>query len=440
MASSRPGRASAAVGIRVLSRLSSMTRLYRLPQSPCPRRDVCRVVAAPQARRHSLRAPSWPRKPACIPAGPAGLASLPAISAGPAGPTSLPAISAGPAGPTSLPAFPAGPAGPTSPPAFPAGPTGPTSPAGPDLGASFTSIRHTTRPNFAEPSVRRPLANPASPGHGYPLPPCSARSAPNPQRDARHDPPRTPNAMLDTLITGGTLIDGTGAPARPTDIGISNGRIVALADPGDLADTQAADTIDAAGLVVCPGFIDPHTHYDAQIFWDPRATPSNLFGVTTVIGGNCGFTLAPLGNAEDGEYLKRMMVKVEGMELARPRTGRALGLGELRRLPAGRGEPGRGRERRLPGGTLRAAPGRDARRRRRPRGQRGPDRPDAGPAGRVAGLGRPRLLHRPQLHPQRLGRPARAQPLGLRTRGAGAVPGDGHPPRHHPGNGWPTAA
>ena len=122
--------------------------------------------------------------------------------------------------------------------------------------------------------------------------------------------------MLDTLITGGTLIDGTGAPARPADIGVSDGRIVAVADPGDLAATIDADTIDAEGLVVCPGFIDPHTHYDAQIFWDPRATPSNLFGVTTVIGGNCGFTLAPLGSPEDGEYLKRMMVKVEGMELA----------------------------------------------------------------------------------------------------------------------------
>ena len=130
--------------------------------------------------------------------------------------------------------------------------------------------------------------------------------------------------MFDTLITGGTLIDGTGAPARPADIGVSGGRIVAVADPGDLADADAADTIDAhaadtidaEGLIVCPGFIDPHTHYDAQIFWDPRATPSNLFGVTTVIGGNCGFTLAPLGHPEDGEYLKRMMVKVEGMELA----------------------------------------------------------------------------------------------------------------------------
>ena len=126
--------------------------------------------------------------------------------------------------------------------------------------------------------------------------------------------------MLDTLIVNGTLVDGTGAPARPADIGIAGGRIVAVAEPGTL-EQSATETIDADGLVVCPGFVDPHTHYDAQIFWDPRATPSNLFGVTTVIGGNCGFSLAPLGNASDAEYLKKMMVKVEGMSLEALESG-----------------------------------------------------------------------------------------------------------------------
>ncbi len=121
----------------------------------------------------------------------------------------------------------------------------------------------------------------------------------------------TLRAMLDTLIRRGTLVDGTGAPARTADVGVRGGRIVAVG----AVEEPAAKKIDADGAVVCPGFVDPHTHYDAQIFWDPRATPSNLFGVTSVIGGNCGFTLAPLGDESDGEYIKKMMVKVEGMSL-----------------------------------------------------------------------------------------------------------------------------
>ncbi|MBC8293457.1 MAG: amidohydrolase family protein [Proteobacteria bacterium] len=116
--------------------------------------------------------------------------------------------------------------------------------------------------------------------------------------------------MMDVVIRGGELIDGSGSGRRRADLGIKDGVISAIGEINEKADR----VIDADGRVVCPGFIDVHTHYDAQAFWDGTLSPSPLHGVTSVFGGNCGFSIAPLSPSA-GDYLAPMLARVEGMPL-----------------------------------------------------------------------------------------------------------------------------
>jgi N-acyl-D-aspartate/D-glutamate deacylase len=122
--------------------------------------------------------------------------------------------------------------------------------------------------------------------------------------------------MLSCLIRNGTVVDGTGRPAFQADIAIEEDVIVEVGKVDETADR----VIEADGLFVSPGFIDPHTHYDAQLFWDPTATPSCVHGVTSVIAGNCGLTLAPLREL-DADYLRRTLARVEGMSLSALESG-----------------------------------------------------------------------------------------------------------------------
>ncbi len=118
--------------------------------------------------------------------------------------------------------------------------------------------------------------------------------------------------MSSILIRGGTVVDGTGAPGVRADVLITDDRITTIGVdlPADGVDT----VLDAAGCVVAPGFIDIHTHYDAQVFWDPTLTPSSFHGVTTVVAGNCGFSIAPT-RPEHRDLIARTLENVEDMDV-----------------------------------------------------------------------------------------------------------------------------
>ena len=113
--------------------------------------------------------------------------------------------------------------------------------------------------------------------------------------------------MHDLIIRNGTVVDGTGRPSRPADVAVRNGIIT---DVGDLSGEAARREIDAEGLIVSPGFVDVHTHMDAQIAWDPLGECSCFHGVTTAVMGNCGFTLAPV-HSDARELVVRNLERAE---------------------------------------------------------------------------------------------------------------------------------
>jgi N-acyl-D-aspartate/D-glutamate deacylase len=149
-----------------------------------------------------------------------------------------------------------------------------------------------------------------------------------------------PDHDFDLLILGGTVIDGTGTPRRRTDLGITAGRI---AEIGTLTGRRATRTIDATGMIVAPGVIDAHTHYDGQIFWDPYCTNSGLHGMTTAVVSNCGFGFAPCKQdpAVQERYMGMMetteQIPAEALRLALPFTWESFPewLDVVRGLPKG---------------------------------------------------------------------------------------------------------
>ena len=141
--------------------------------------------------------------------------------------------------------------------------------------------------------------------------------------------------MFDLKITGGTVVDGTGAHRFDADVAVKDGKIVEVRrrGPGDPPlEGNTAETIDATGKVVAPGFVDIHTHYDGQVSWDSVLEPSSNHGVTTVVAGNCGVGFAPVRPGTE-EWLIELMEGVEDIPGPALYRRHHVGLGELRGIP-----------------------------------------------------------------------------------------------------------
>ena len=143
-------------------------------------------------------------------------------------------------------------------------------------------------------------------------------------------------AQYDLVIRGGTVVDGTGIPRYKSDVAIKDGRIANIS--GNIR-AGSAKEIDASGCIVAPGAVDMHTHYDGQLNWDPYATPSSWFGVTSLTIGQCGFGFAPC-RPEDRDLSMRMMNRVEAIPLEAMRHGIRWDWETFPRVPGQPGPPG----------------------------------------------------------------------------------------------------
>ena len=221
-------------------------------------------------------------------------------------------------------------------------------------------------------------------------------------------------STYDLAIMGGIVVDGTGLARRRGDIAVKDGRMakIGFVDPED-----ADQVIDADGLHVAPGIVDAHTHYDPQLTFEPHATSSCYHGVTTVLAGNCGFSVAP-NRPDQRDYLARMFAKVEGMS---PVALSAVRMGLRERSPSS--WPRRRRIARRQHGLLRRALGRAAdghgRGRIRARGDRRRGRADAPSRGRGHGGGGGGILVVARTDPARRRGQSRPQPLLVVGRARG---------------------
>ena len=152
--------------------------------------------------------------------------------------------------------------------------------------------------------------------------------------------------MHDLIVKGGTLVDGTGVAARSADVAVDSGRITEVG----AVQGGATRIIEADGLLVTPGWVDVHTHYDGQVTWDTELAPSSWHGVTTLVMGNCGVGFAP-AQPDRHDWLIGLMEGRRGHSRHRAGRGDRVGVGDLPRVSRRAGEAALDGRRRHPGAT-----------------------------------------------------------------------------------------